>query len=44
MLNEEQAKRRAGLTEDGHNHGDDWGVAAVEMGYKRRQWSEGVIA
>eukprot|EP00808_Paulinella_micropora_P006143 g12274.t1 len=30
-LNEEQAKSRAGLTKGGHNHGVDWGQAAVEM-------------
>ena len=40
-LNEEQAKKRAGLTEDGHNHGDDWGNAAVEMGAKRSLWAQG---
>lgn len=27
VLNEEQAKKRAGLTPDGHNHGEDWGNA-----------------
>ncbi|KAK6529992.1 hypothetical protein TWF694_003368 [Orbilia ellipsospora] len=43
VLNEEQAKRRAGLTEDGHNHGEDWGDAAVEMAVKRKQWSDGTI-
>jgi 6,7-dimethyl-8-ribityllumazine synthase len=26
-LNEDQAKKRAGLTADGHNHGEDWGSA-----------------
>lgn len=33
----------AGLTygERGHNHGEDWGKAAVEMGMKRREWNEG---
>ncbi|KAI8058363.1 dimethylribityllumazine synthase [Syncephalis plumigaleata] len=30
-LTEEQALARAGLTIDGHNHGSDWGSAAVEM-------------
>eukprot|EP00127_Corallochytrium_limacisporum_P004167 Clim_evm112s157 gene=Clim_evmTU112s157 len=30
-LTEEQALERAGLTANGHNHGDDWGTAAVEM-------------
>ena len=42
-MNEDQAKRRAGLTEDGHNHGEDWGDAAVEMAVKRKQWGDGVI-
>lgn len=27
--------------ESGHNHGEDWGDAAVEMGVKRRAWGEG---
>lgn len=27
VLNEDQAKKRAGLTPDGHNHGEDWGDA-----------------
>lgn len=31
-LNDEQAAARAGLTEDGHNHGEDWGRTAIEMG------------
>ncbi|KAK6334700.1 hypothetical protein TWF718_010147 [Orbilia javanica] len=43
VLNEEQGLKRAGLTEDGHNHGEDWGDAAVEMALKRKQWNEGVI-
>ena len=30
-LTEEQAKARAGLTPNGHNHGYDWGITAVEM-------------
>nr|1KZ6_A Chain A, 6,7-Dimethyl-8-ribityllumazine Synthase [Schizosaccharomyces pombe]1KZ6_B Chain B, 6,7-Dimethyl-8-ribityllumazine Synthase [Schizosaccharomyces pombe]1KZ6_C Chain C, 6,7-Dimethyl-8-ribityllumazine Synthase [Schizosaccharomyces pombe]1KZ6_D Chain D, 6,7-Dimethyl-8-ribityllumazine Synthase [Schizosaccharomyces pombe]1KZ6_E Chain E, 6,7-Dimethyl-8-ribityllumazine Synthase [Schizosaccharomyces pombe] len=33
VLNEEQALYRAGLN-GGHNHGNDWGSAAVEMGLK----------
>ena len=51
-LDEEQARTRAGLTkpegkadltyaEQGHNHGEDWGKAAVEMAVKRRGWGEG---
>ncbi|KAJ1546392.1 hypothetical protein HK405_007131 [Cladochytrium tenue] len=31
VLTEEQALLRAGLQEGGHNHGEDWGHAAVEM-------------
>lgn len=27
--------------EQGHNHGEDWGNAAVEMGIKRQGWAEG---
>jgi 6,7-dimethyl-8-ribityllumazine synthase len=30
-LNDEQAQSRAGLIPNGHNHGEDWGSAAVEM-------------
>ncbi|KAI8584089.1 hypothetical protein K450DRAFT_218098 [Umbelopsis ramanniana AG] len=30
-LNDEQAHNRAGLVPNGHNHGEDWGSAAVEM-------------
>jgi 6,7-dimethyl-8-ribityllumazine synthase len=42
-LTEEQALERAGLTSSnkGHNHGEDWGTAAVEMASRTRQWSEG---
>lgn len=49
-LTDEQAKMRAGMMgkvagqshgESGHNHGEDWGLAAVEMGVKRRGWGEG---
>ena len=52
VLNEEQARTRAGLGKDGavgedgyqhHNHGEDWGVAAVELGVRKRQWAEGKI-
>lgn len=41
-LTEEQALERAGLVVNeagashSHNHGDDWGAAAVEMAYKRK--------
>lgn len=33
-LTDEQAEKRAGITADGHNHGVDWGSAAVEMATK----------
>ena len=41
VLNEEQGKARAGLSEGKHCHGEDWGNAAVELGVKRQAWSEG---
>ena len=41
-LTEDQALDRAGLgTGKGHNHGEDWGLAAVEMGSHSRRWAEG---
>ncbi|RPA83369.1 Lumazine synthase [Ascobolus immersus RN42] len=43
VLTEEQAQIRAGMIEGGHNHGEDWGEAAVEMGVKRNLWNEGII-
>ncbi|KFY90174.1 hypothetical protein V500_05250 [Pseudogymnoascus sp. VKM F-4518 (FW-2643)] len=51
VLSEEQARVRAGLGggEKGgkgyaaHNHGEDWGRAAVELGQRRREWGEGKI-
>lgn len=45
LLNDEQGLYRAGIageTKDkGHNHGLDWGFAAVELGVKRKGWVEG---
>lgn len=43
LLTEEQGLERAGIDEagKGHNHGEDWGSAAVELGVKRRGWAEG---
>lgn len=43
VLKEEQGLARAGLAEggQGHNHGEDWGSAAVELGAKRKGWAEG---
>ena len=43
-LTEEQALERAGIGRPGnkgHNHGEDWGSAAVEMASRVRGWSEG---
>ena len=43
VLNDDQAKARAGVDGKGHNHGEDWGLAAVEMGVKRKEWAGGKI-
>ncbi|KAK0628138.1 6,7-dimethyl-8-ribityllumazine synthase [Bombardia bombarda] len=43
VLNDEQAKARAGIIDGSHNHGEDWGLAAVEMGLKRKDWAAGKI-
>jgi 6,7-dimethyl-8-ribityllumazine synthase len=43
-LNDDQALERAGLgrgENKGHNHGEDWGLAAVEMGSHSKRWAEG---
>lgn len=43
-LTDEQALERAGLgsgENKGHNHGEDWGEAAVEMAARTKLWSEG---
>jgi len=43
-LTEDQALERAGLgtgANKGHNHGEDWGAAAVEMASLTRRWGEG---
>ncbi|KAK9366641.1 6,7-dimethyl-8-ribityllumazine synthase [Lipomyces kononenkoae] len=42
-LSDAQALARAGVSEGGHNHGLDWGEAAVEMGAKSRLWNQGKI-
>jgi len=44
VLSEEQAKARAGISGGSHNHGEDWGSAAVELGVKRREWAAGTIS
>lgn len=43
VLNDAQALARAGVDGKGHNHGEDWGLAAVEMGVKRNEWTSGKI-
>jgi 6,7-dimethyl-8-ribityllumazine synthase len=43
VLNDEQAKTRAGLISGSHNHGEDWGLAAVELGVKRGAWAQGKL-
>lgn len=35
VLSEDQAKARAGILSGSHNHGEDWGLAAVELGVKK---------
>ena len=45
-LTEEQALERAGIGRGaikGHNHGEDWGSAAIEMATRVRRWNEGVF-
>ncbi|PSN65352.1 6,7-dimethyl-8-ribityllumazine synthase-like protein [Corynespora cassiicola Philippines] len=45
LLEEKQGLFRAGIGgaggNEGHNHGLDWGSAAVELGVKRKGWVEG---
>jgi len=41
VLSDDQARARAGVVTGSHNHGEDWGLAAVEMGVKRRGWAAG---
>ncbi|KAK6954098.1 hypothetical protein Daesc_004060 [Daldinia eschscholtzii] len=43
VLDDHQAQARAGLTPGGHNHGEDWGLAAVELGVKRSAWARGKL-
>ncbi|KAF9246378.1 6,7-dimethyl-8-ribityllumazine synthase [Melanogaster broomeanus] len=43
-LTDDQALERAGIgrgEDKGHNHGEDWGLAAVEMATHCRHWGEG---
>ncbi|KAF2111337.1 6,7-dimethyl-8-ribityllumazine synthase-like protein [Lophiotrema nucula] len=45
LLSEDQGLHRAGIAgteqNEGHNHGLDWGSAAVELGVKRKGWVDG---
>ncbi|CAI5719707.1 unnamed protein product [Peronospora destructor] len=41
VLNEQQAKDRAGLSEEGHNHGTEWAQTAVEMARLREATLKG---
>lgn len=43
VLNDEQAQARAGILSGSHNHGEDWGLAAVELGVKRGAWAKGQV-
>ncbi|RYP92494.1 hypothetical protein DL770_001360 [Monosporascus sp. CRB-9-2] len=44
VLSDDQARARAGLGGSGsHNHGEDWGLAAVELGVKHAAWARGKI-
>ena len=46
-LTDDQALERAGLgrgDDKGHNHGEDWGLAAVEMASHTRRWAQGNFA
>ena len=43
-LTDDQALERAGIgrgENKGHNHGEDWASAAVEMATSSRRWAEG---
>ena len=43
-LTDDQALERAGIGrggDKGHNHGEDWAIAAVDMALSSRKWSEG---
>jgi 6,7-dimethyl-8-ribityllumazine synthase len=44
VLEESQALERAGIgkgSDKGHNHGEDWALAAIEMGSNCRKWASG---
>ena len=47
LLTEEQGRERAGIGgkggDEGHNHGEDWGSAAVELALKDEGWVGGTF-
>lgn len=43
LLTEQQGLERAGVAGKAHNHGEDWGNAAVELGVRRRGWAKGEV-
>lgn len=46
VLNDEQALVRAGVgsgEDKGHNHGEDWGLAAVELASQYKEWEKGIL-
>jgi len=45
VLTEKQAMARAGMMKgESHNHAEDWGSAAVELGSKGKKWSQGQLS
>ncbi|WWD21131.1 6,7-dimethyl-8-ribityllumazine synthase [Kwoniella shandongensis] len=45
-LNDDQALERAGIGRKetkGHNHGEDWGLAAVELAAQTSDWQKGIL-
>ncbi|WVF65604.1 6,7-dimethyl-8-ribityllumazine synthase [Kwoniella sp. CBS 6097] len=46
-LTDDQALERAGIGRGekgpGHNHGEDWGLAAVELASHAKDWSKGIL-
>ncbi|WVR09088.1 6,7-dimethyl-8-ribityllumazine synthase [Kwoniella sp. DSM 27419] len=46
-LTDDQALERAGIGRGdkgpGHNHGEDWGLAAVELAAQSKDWAKGIL-
>ncbi|ORY24775.1 6,7-dimethyl-8-ribityllumazine synthase [Naematelia encephala] len=45
-ITEDQALERAGVgrgASKGHNHGEDWALAAVELASQTAEWSKGIL-